>query len=114
MFILPTIQDGYAVVLAQAQAAGLAILATTNCSAPDIVRENENGWILPIRNPAAFVSRLEWCDANRDELARMVRTAHENYRPRDWSRVATDLIEIAEEWFAAHRVPPSTAILTQT
>ena len=114
VFILPTIQDGYAVVLAQAQAAGLAILATTNCSAPDIVRENENGWILPIRNPAAFVSRLEWCDANRDELARMVRTAHENYRPRDWSRVATDLIEIAEEWFAAHRVPPSTAILTQT
>ena len=94
VFLFPTIQDGYAVVLAQAQAAGLPILATPNCGAPDIVEENRNGWILPIRNPGAFIERLEWCDANREALARMVRFTHETFRPRDWSDVATDLIDV--------------------
>ncbi|MDQ6678346.1 MAG: glycosyltransferase family 4 protein, partial [Acidobacteriota bacterium] len=32
IFLFPTIQDGFAVVLAQAQASGLLILTTTNCS----------------------------------------------------------------------------------
>ncbi len=113
LFLFPTIQDGYPVVLAQAQAGGLPILATANCSAPDILQENENGWVLPIRNPAAFVSRLEWCDSHRPELARMVRTTYESCQPRDWSQVASDLISISEEWFASHRVPPSTATFMQ-
>jgi len=102
LFLFPTIQDGYPVVLAQAQAAGLPSLATPNCSAPDILRENENGWILPIRNPAAFVKKLEWCDDNREALARMVRVTHENYKPRDWEAVASDLVNIYEEWFSQH------------
>ena len=102
LFLFPTIEDGYAVVLAQAQAAGLPILATPNCAAPDILRENESGWILPIRNPAAFIGKLEWCDDNREALARMVRVTHENYKPRDWEAVASDLVSAYEEWFSQH------------
>jgi glycosyltransferase involved in cell wall biosynthesis len=97
LFVFPTIEDGYAVVLAQARAAGLPILATTNSSAPDIVHQNESGWILPIRNPAAFVERLEWCDAHRNELATILRKTHENFRPRDWWQVASDLMGIFDE-----------------
>ena len=104
LFLFPTIEDGYAVVLAQAQAAGLPILATPNCAAPDILNEDENGWILPIRNPAAFIERLEWCDSNRGTLARVVRSAYENYRPRDWAQVATELINTYENWISKDRV----------
>ena len=102
LFLFPTIEDGYAVVLAQAQAAGLPILATPNCAAPDILRENETGWILPLRKPEAFVQKLEWCDNNREALARMVRVTYETYSPRDWAEVAADLINIYEEWFSQH------------
>jgi len=104
LFLFPTIEDGYAVVLAQAQAAGLPILATPNCAAPDILKENENGWILPIRNPAAFIEKLEWCDSNRGTLARVVRSAYENYRPRDWAQVAAELINTYENWISKVRV----------
>ena len=104
LFLFPTIEDGYAVVLAQAQAAGLPILATPNCAAPDILKENENGWILPIRNPAAFIEKLECCDTNRGPLARVVRSASENYQPRDWSQVATELIKTYEQWIRKDRV----------
>lgn len=90
IFIFPTIQDGYAVVLAQANASGLPVLTTTNSGGPDLIRGNETGWILPIRAPQAFIERLLWCDAHREELAEMVRHIYHDYQPRDWDDVAAD------------------------
>jgi glycosyltransferase involved in cell wall biosynthesis len=90
LFVFPTIQDGFAVVLAQAHASALPILTTTNCSGPDIVIEGETGWVLPIRSPEAFIERLRWCDAHREELANMVMGIHQAFQPRDWDDVARD------------------------
>ncbi len=90
IFIFPTVQDGYAVVLGHAAAGGLPILTTPNCSGPDIVRHGATGWILPIRNPGAFVAQLEWCDIHRTELAAMAAAAYHDSRTRDWSNVAAD------------------------
>jgi glycosyltransferase involved in cell wall biosynthesis len=90
VFLFPTIQDGYAQVLAQAAAAGLPILTTTNCSGPELVREGENGWIVPIRRWDLIVERLQWCQQNREQLASIVYAAYERFRPRDWQAVASD------------------------
>ena len=90
VFVFPTIEDGFAVVLAQAAVNGLPILATTNCAAPDLIREGRNGWVLPIRSPEAFIKRLRWCEANREALAAMVRAASDSFVPRTWDDVAAD------------------------
>jgi glycosyltransferase involved in cell wall biosynthesis len=90
VFMFPTIQDGFAVVLAQAQACGLPILATTNCAAPDMVEEGRTGWVLPIRSPLAFIDRLKWCDTHRDALAKMIDHCSHIHRARDWDDVALD------------------------
>jgi glycosyltransferase involved in cell wall biosynthesis len=90
LFLLPTIEDGYALVLAQASANSLPVLTTTNCSGPDFIHQHQSGWILPIRNPESFIDRLLWCDAHRDELAQMVRDIARKFRPRDWTNVAAD------------------------
>ena len=102
IFLFLTIQDGYAAVLAQAQAAGLPILATTNCAAPDIIETGKSGWVLPIRSPDAFIERLEWCDAHRNELVTMAKYTHEQFKGRDWSQVAADLVCSYQNWFASH------------
>lgn len=98
LFLFPTIQDGYAVVLAQAAAAGLPILATANCGGPELVREGTTGWILPVRDPGAFINRLRWCNEHRPELAEMVRAVSTQCEPRDWSAVAADLLDIYTQW----------------
>jgi len=90
LFILATVEDGFAVVLTQANACGLPILATTNCGASDFVRSDETGWILPIRSPEAFIKRLDWCDHHREELAEMVTRIHGQFQPRTWDDVAKD------------------------
>lgn len=90
LFVFPTLQDGYAVVLAQAQASGLPILTTTHCSGPDLIEEGKTGWLFPIRSPEAMAGRLRWCQEHRKELAEMVRFIGYVYQSRDWDDVALD------------------------
>ena len=88
--IAPTLEDGFGMVLAQAEASALPILTTTNGGGPDLVREGETGWVLPTRSPEAFMERLRWCDEHREELAAMIRHLYSHYQSRDWSDVASD------------------------
>lgn len=97
LFLLPTLEDGFAVVLTQACAGGLPILATTNCAAPDFVRDGQNGWVLPIRDPEAFIDRLRWCDENRQEVAEMVGRTYDDFRPIDWRDVAMNFESVLYE-----------------
>jgi len=90
LFVFPTIQDGFAAVLAQARAAALPVITTANSAGTDIVNDGEDGWIVPIRNAGAIVERLRWCDAHRPELDVMLRHLSETYRPYDWPRAAED------------------------
>jgi len=98
IFVFPTIQDGYALVLAQAQAAALPFICTTNCAGLDIVAEGKIGWILPIRSPDDFIERLLWVEKHREEYVQVIKNASDkiynksNYR--SWSNVAYDLISV--------------------
>ncbi len=93
IFIFPTIEDGYPQVVAQAQAAGLPVISTTNCHASDEIIEGKTGWIVPIRTPEAFVKRLMWCDLHRNELEKIVKYAYECFDLRNWAQTARDFIK---------------------
>ncbi|MEO2034807.1 MAG: glycosyltransferase family 4 protein [Planctomycetaceae bacterium] len=90
VFFFPTLEDGYAVVLAQAYAGGLPILSTASCAAPALVNEGQTGWIRTVRDVEGFVEVLRWCDQNRQELAEMVERVASDFQQRDWSDVARD------------------------
>jgi glycosyltransferase involved in cell wall biosynthesis len=96
IFLFPTIEDGFAVVLAQAFAAALPIVTTTNSSGPDLIRDGETGWVVPVRRPDAIAERLRWCNANREALACMVERIYREFEPRDWSEVARDFEHLCE------------------
>lgn len=91
VFLFPTIEDGFAAVLVQAAANGLPILATENCGAPDILEQGRSGWVVPIRRPDLLIERLVWCDGNREELAAMIEGIPTQFRPPDWSDMATTI-----------------------
>lgn len=91
VFLFPTIEDGFALVLAQAHAAGLPVLTTPNGAGSDLLDEGRTGWILPIRDPGAFSDRLRWCDEHRTELASLVEGITGGVAPRPWAAMAADL-----------------------
>ena len=94
VYLFPTLEDGFAVVLAQACANALPIITTTNCAGPDMLRHGESGWVLPIRRPDLFIEQLLWCDANRERLAHVVRRLYDTWQVRDWNDVAADFERI--------------------
>lgn len=72
VFVLPSLEEGLALVQAQAMACGLPVIATTNTGAEDIYDDGVEGFIVPIRNPEAIRERIlhlyEHPDI-RDEMA---------------------------------------------
>lgn len=96
VFLFPTLQDGFGMVLTQAKAAGLPLIATTNSAAPDLIAEGEDGWVIPVRSPQSIVERLRWCASHRRELADMTDRIAARYRPDDWSDVATSFVELVQ------------------
>jgi glycosyltransferase involved in cell wall biosynthesis len=108
LFVFPTIQDGFAMVLTQAKAAGLPILTTSNSAGTDLISSDVDGWILPIRDSLAFERRLMWCHEHRNVLAEMTRRVYDRFQPRDWAIVAADFEAICRHAIALG--PPCAAL----
>lgn len=96
VFLFPTIEDGFAVVLAQASASGLPILSTTNCGGADFLIEGRSGWSVPIRRPDLMAERLTWCDANRPVVSAMVGGLADASSPPSWTDAAIELEHVCE------------------
>jgi glycosyltransferase involved in cell wall biosynthesis len=90
VFVFPTIEDGFGLVLAQAKAAGLPIVTTDHSAGADLITNDRDGWLIPIRSADAIVSRLTWCMEHRPELAAMSDDICTHFQARDWSEVAAD------------------------
>ena len=61
IFILPSLEDGFARTVAEALACGLPVITTPNTGASDLVLRGENGEVVPIRDPQAIAdAAIEW------------------------------------------------------
>ena len=72
VLVLASVEEGLALVQAQAMACGLPVIATTNTGAEDLFTDSVEGFIVPIRSPKAIREKLEWMMDNgelRDQMA---------------------------------------------
>jgi glycosyltransferase involved in cell wall biosynthesis len=105
VFLFPTIEDGFPVVLAQAHAAGLPIITTPNGAGDDIVTTEREGWIVPIRSPQAILERLEWWTHNRAALAETVAATGGPTHVRTWDHVAAEFERLCESHLGGQAHP---------
>jgi len=59
VFILPSIEDGFGIVLSEALASGCPIIATPNTGSVDLIKNGQEGFIVPIRNADAIVESFQ-------------------------------------------------------
>lgn len=71
VFVLPSLVEGFAHVIVEAMACGLPVITTDHTCGPDIITEEDHGFIVPIRDARAIAQKLEWGIENREELAFM-------------------------------------------
>lgn len=75
VFAIASIQEGLAMVQAQAMACGLPVIATTNTGAEDLFTDGVEGFIVPIRAPEAIRERVLRLYNDRDLREDMSRAA---------------------------------------
>ncbi len=82
VFVAPTLEDGFAFVVAEAMACGLPVIVTDTCGAKDWVTPGRNGWIVPARNEQALAAAINEAHARRAELCEMGQHAREDVLER--------------------------------
>jgi starch synthase len=73
VFVIASVQEGLALVQAQAMACGLPVIATTNTGGEDLLKDGAEGFIVPIRDPAAIREKVVYLYENaavREQMAK--------------------------------------------
>jgi glycosyltransferase involved in cell wall biosynthesis len=71
VLVLPSIQDGFGMVMAQAMACGCPVIASENTGAADLFTDGKEGFIVPIRDVGELTERLQRLADNPKERVSM-------------------------------------------
>ena len=92
MFVLPSLQEGSALVTYEAMACGLPLLVTTNTGSVAI--DGEHGFVVPIRNSDVLAEKLAWMYGHQDESRDMGDRGAVYIRDFTWERYASGVIDV--------------------
>lgn len=95
VMVLPSIEEGLAMVMAQAMACGCPVIASENTGARDLFEDGREGFIVPIRDPAALTDRLQRLADESALRSRMAAAALERVKRmggwRDYGQRASNI-----------------------
>lgn len=83
---LPSLSDGFGLVIPEALSRGLPVVTTINSGGPEIVRDGRDGFFVPIRSAEAIAEKLELLNKDRDLLDYMSSSARKRAREISWIR----------------------------
>lgn len=117
LFIMPNIHvpgdiEGFGVVMLEAGLCGLPVLAADLEGISDVIREGENGRLLPSRDAAAFADAILRYRGDRARLAAAsASAARYTERTYSWAGVADRFVEVFRERLGIPApVPPARAV----
>jgi glycosyltransferase involved in cell wall biosynthesis len=75
--VIPSIEDGFGLVIPQIMACRVPVITTTNAGGSDLIRDGENGFVVPIRDSRLIAQRIELLYDNPQKLEIMKMQAME-------------------------------------
>ncbi len=95
VFVLPSVQDGFGMVVYEAAACGLPVIISENVGAA--IRDGEDGFVVPVRNPEAIAEKLVYLYTHETERQRMGRAAHAYVGQFTWETYQQTLMQTYKE-----------------
>jgi glycosyltransferase involved in cell wall biosynthesis len=102
IFILPSLAEGMPLSLLEAMAAGLAPVTTATCGMKAVIRDGENGLLLPVNDALAAEEALMRLIGDEALRARLGAAARRTAEGLTWAKVAARAAEDLERLAAAH------------
>jgi glycosyltransferase involved in cell wall biosynthesis len=105
--VLPSRNDSYGMVVAEALAAGVPVLVSEMVGAKDLVTEGETGWIVPVDDIEALAGRMLWCAGHPDAVRAMGPACRRAAEAATWPAYHRRLAELLERLVGPHPPAPS-------
>ena len=106
LFVFPSLFEGLALVILEAMAQGLPVVATRNSGGGMAIDDGANGFIVPIQDATAIAERIALLAQNRDRLAAMSAAALRRAEQMSWEARATTFIEVIAGRLRSHANSP--------
>jgi len=97
VLVLPSLHEGFGLVISEAMAQGLVVIATPNTVAPDLIDDGIDGFIVPIRSVDSIEEKLELLGKDPDRLYEMKQAARRKAQAHSWEGYRNRLIQVARE-----------------
>jgi glycosyltransferase involved in cell wall biosynthesis len=82
---LPSIAEGFGLVILEAMACGVPVLCTTSTGGADFIVHRKNGLLIAPGSSAAIEQELVWALTHRDELFQMGQSARREAEKHTWA-----------------------------
>lgn len=109
ILVFPSNFEGFGLVILEAMACGLPVIASDATAGPDVLDET-TGRIVPADDLDALVAALRWAAAEREQVARMRGAARDAAQIASWQRYR-DRVRAAVAPLVGTGLPPRTAAL---
>lgn len=94
LFILPSYKECFALSLLEAMAAGLPVLGTNSGGTPEVVREDQTGWLFEPRSREAVTEALRKALREKDRWLRYGQNSRERVvRDFDFAKVLPQILD---------------------
>lgn len=98
LFILPSLHEAFGLVILEAMAAGLPIVATRSGGIPDIITEEENGILVPPKDSNALANAIKTLLSDKKRMKTM---SSENYNKVSKQFDIKEMVKKTEEFYSA-------------
>ncbi len=99
VFVLPTLADGFGMVITEAMSQGVPVIASKNCCGPDVIEPGKDGWIIPAGDIDKLSTQMQWCVANPQQVASCGDAAKQKAADWQWPQYREKLTEtISNKW----------------
>jgi glycosyltransferase involved in cell wall biosynthesis len=103
LFVLPSLAEGFGHVILEAMSSGLPVLTTVATCAPDVIEDGKHGFMVPIRDVASLIDRINWARLHRSELYQMGLAAAVQARLFTWEKFRRGIASAYKTTAAKHR-----------
>jgi starch synthase len=104
VLLFPVLRDGFGLVLVEAMAHGVPVIASTSCAAPDLIRDGVEGLIVPPASPVRIREAIETLLERPQLVPAMSDAAYRLSRRLTWESYQRQVVELSYEVADGERV----------
>ncbi len=95
VYVLPSLFEGFPQTAIMAMACGLPSIMSAHTFGSDVLRDGEDGFVVPIRDPGAIAERLLELHADPERRRAMGRAARTRAEDFSWARYGERIVEVS-------------------